>query len=159
MLGRKAQPSWFFVLVVVRHEGRFLLVHERKHGQQWYLPAGRVEPGETLVQAALRETKEESGLDVELTGVLRVEHTPSFGGSVRVRVHFLARPKPGASTEPRREPNEHSLEAKWISMAELKSFELRGEEVREVFEFVEYGGPVAPISLLNEEGAPWPLPR
>ena len=45
-------PTWFFALVVVRQGDRFLLVHEAKHGQDWYLPAGRVEPGESLTDAA-----------------------------------------------------------------------------------------------------------
>lgn len=155
MSERIAQPAWFFALVVVQHEGRFLLVHERKHGQRWYLPAGRVEPGESLVEGALRETKEESGLDVELTGVLRLEHSPSLDDGVRVRVHFLARPKPGFSAVPRRVPNEHSLEAAWVSTTELDRYELRGDEVRRVFEYVERGGAVAPLTLLTEEGAPW----
>lgn len=38
-------PIWFFVLSVVRRADRFLLVHEYKHGQLWYFPAGRVEFG------------------------------------------------------------------------------------------------------------------
>lgn len=41
---------------------RSLLVHEARHGGGWYLPAGRVEMGETLVDAAVRETLEESGV-------------------------------------------------------------------------------------------------
>ena len=55
-MSRLPIPTWFFVLVVVRRGEQFLLVHERKHGQLWYLPAGRVEPGETFVEAAVRET-------------------------------------------------------------------------------------------------------
>ncbi|MEQ8273168.1 MAG: hypothetical protein RMA76_11295 [Deltaproteobacteria bacterium] len=38
--GRKAIPSWFFSVVVVRLGHRFLLVHEKKHGQQWYPISG-----------------------------------------------------------------------------------------------------------------------
>ena len=158
MSRRQGQPSWFFALVVVRHEGRFLLVHEKKFGQTWYVPGGRVDPGESLLEAAVRETKEESGLEVELTGILRIEHTSAPSG-VRVRATFLARPKPGASIEPRTEPNEHTLGARWILMSELKDFPLRGEEVRSMFEYVEYGGQVAPLSMLTLEDAPWPVPR
>jgi phosphatase NudJ len=36
---RVAIPTWFFAVVVVRFGPRFLFVHERKHGQGWYLPA------------------------------------------------------------------------------------------------------------------------
>src|SRR5207244_8580287 len=84
-------PTWFFALVVVRKGDRFLLVHERKHGQLWYLPAGRVEPGETLADGALRETLEETGVRVRLEGILRVEHSPSPNGA-RCRVFFTASP-------------------------------------------------------------------
>jgi phosphatase NudJ len=63
-------PTWFFALVVVRQGDRFLLVHEAKHGQGWCVPAGRVEPGESLFDAAVRETLEETGVPVVLDGVL-----------------------------------------------------------------------------------------
>src|SRR6185312_2351788 len=88
---RSAIPTWFFAVVVVRKADRFLLVHERKHGQLWYLPAGRVEPGESFFDAAVRETLEETGVAVRLDGVIRVEHTPSPGG-MRVRVVFTGGP-------------------------------------------------------------------
>ena len=56
IMAREPIPTWYFVLVAVRRDDRFLLVHERQHGQMWYLPAGRVEEGEELLQAAHRET-------------------------------------------------------------------------------------------------------
>ncbi|MGW4503830.1 NUDIX hydrolase [Streptomyces sp. NPDC004436] len=51
---------------VVAHEGRVLLVRRRvpEGGLSWQFPAGKVEPGETSEEAAVRETKEEAGLDV-----------------------------------------------------------------------------------------------
>jgi hypothetical protein len=55
-MARDPIPTWFFAVVVVRHGNRFLLVQERKHNQLWYLPAGRAEFGESLADAALRET-------------------------------------------------------------------------------------------------------
>jgi phosphatase NudJ len=42
-MSREPIPTWYFALVVVVSGDRFLRVHERKHGQLWYLPAGRVE--------------------------------------------------------------------------------------------------------------------
>jgi phosphatase NudJ len=52
-------PTWFSAVAVVRRpaDGRFLLVHERRHRQPWYPPAGRVEPGESCAEAAVRETR------------------------------------------------------------------------------------------------------
>src|SRR5579883_3011243 len=91
---REPVPTYAFALVVVRLGHRFLLVHERKHGQRWYLPAGRVEPGEDLAAAAVRETLEESGVPVVLEGILRIEYAPAPPpGATRLRVFFVARPR------------------------------------------------------------------
>lgn len=146
-------PTWFFVLVVVRREDRFLLVHERKHGQGWYLPAGRVEPGEGFIGAARRETFEESGIPVAIEGIIRVEHTPSPDGTSRLRVIFIARPVD--DTPPKSQPDEESLGAAWVSLEEMKTLNLRGEEVYQACEYVANGGTIYPLDLLATEGAPF----
>lgn len=65
-------PMVSFSLVVVRNqEGKFLSVLECGN-QGWWLPGGRVEPGERLIDAAIRECKEESGIDVKVLGILRI---------------------------------------------------------------------------------------
>ncbi len=152
-MSRQPIPTWFFALTVVRLGRRFLLVHERKHGQLWYLPAGRVEPGETLVDGALRETLEETSVPVVLEGVLRVEHSPMAGGDARCRVFFLARPVD--DTAPLAAPNEHSLEARWVTIEEIAALPLRGDEVLAVCRYVLAGGAVHPMNVLTAEGAPW----
>src|SRR5438105_1099902 len=56
--------------VVVRDDqGRYLLVQETNPNFYglWSLPAGHADPGETTQQAAVRETREETGYEVELT--------------------------------------------------------------------------------------------
>lgn len=146
-------PTYVFALVVVRSQDRFLLVHERKHGQPWYLPAGRVEPGESIASAALRETLEESGIPVELDGVLRIEHSPHPDGTARLRVFFLAHPVD--DRPPKQRPDNESLGAAWVSLHELAGYPLRGDEVRAAIEYVLRGGTVYPLSLLCREGAGW----
>ena len=150
-MSRTPTPTSSFALVVVRRDdGRFLVVHEAKHGQLWYLPAGRVEPGERFVDAAVRETKEESGVDVELTGLLRIEHTP--GPVARLRLIFLARPRDQRQV-PKAVADSESLEARYVSLEELAALPLRGDEVRVWFERVAAGAVVAPLSVLTAEGA------
>lgn len=154
---RAAIPTWFFAVVVVRKGDRFLLVHERKHGQLWYLPAGRVEPGESFFDAAVRETLEETGVPVRLNGLLRVEHLPTPGGSMRVRIIFTAAPVD--DRPPRTTPDEESLGAAWVSMDELKQYPLRGSDVLELLRYVAGGGEVHPLSAIAFESDPLLDPR
>src|SRR5262249_13821048 len=148
-MARTPIPTWYFALVVVRRGDRFLVVHERKHGQLWYLPAGRVEPGETLAAAALRETLEETGGPGELEGVLRIEAAPHPDGTARMRVIFVAHP--ADDTPPKSVPDEESLGAAWVTLAELDRLPMRGPDVRRLFELVQGGQSVLPLSMLASE--------
>ena len=151
-MARRATPTWFFAVVIARDSrGRFLLVHERKHGGGWYFPAGRVEPGETLAQAAVRETREEAGIDVELTGIYRIEHSVISSGA-RMRVLYGARP--ADDTPPKSQPDEDTLGAAWVDLAELDRLPLRGAEVRYVLQEIAQGAPLYPMTLITPEGAP-----
>ncbi|WP_369357473.1 NUDIX hydrolase [Streptomyces sp. cg2] len=57
---------------IIVHEGRVLMVRRRiSEGKlSWQFPAGEVEPGETREDAAVRETKEETGLNVSAVKLL-----------------------------------------------------------------------------------------
>src|SRR5690606_21330959 len=79
-MAREPQPTWLFAVVAWQLGHRCRVGQGRKHGQQWYLRAGRIEPGESFVEEALRETVEESGIPVAIDGVIRVEHTPGQDG-------------------------------------------------------------------------------
>jgi 8-oxo-dGTP pyrophosphatase MutT (NUDIX family) len=71
----------YTVAIFVVHRGRILLVHHRKLGK-WLPLGGHIELGEDPEQAALRETREESGLEVELLG----ERPPTDGDGTRALV-------------------------------------------------------------------------
>jgi ADP-ribose pyrophosphatase YjhB (NUDIX family) len=149
-MARDPTPTFGFSLAVVRRGRRALLVHERKHGQEWYLPAGRKEPLETFTDAALRETQEEAGIDIVLEGVLGIEHRPLPGGS-RVRVIFLARE--AGDTPPKSIADEHSLKAGFFTLEEMFALPLRGDDVLYWVKRALEGGVVAPLSLLDEGSA------
>jgi 8-oxo-dGTP pyrophosphatase MutT (NUDIX family) len=149
---REPIPTYFFVFAVVRLGHRFLLVHERKHGSKWYLPAGRVEPGEDLFAAAKREALEESGVPIELEGLLRFEHTP-LEDAARLLVIFVARP--ADDTPPKQLADEESLEARWFTPEEIARLPLRGEEVLSIVEHVAKGALIVPLSFLTKEGGPF----
>ena len=149
-MARPPTPTWFFVLVVVRLGRRFLLVQEAKHGQSWCFAGGGLEAGERLVETAHRETLEESGVQVELEGVLRIEHDPAPAGHARVRVFFLARPSD--DTPPKDTPDEHSLRAGWFTIDEMDAVPLRSPEVAAMCAHVLRGGQVLPLELLGTQG-------
>ncbi|HEY1187907.1 MAG TPA: NUDIX hydrolase [Gemmata sp.] len=151
-MARAPIPTWCFALAVVRKGDQFLIVQESKYGQPWYLPAGRVEEGESFADAAVRETREEAGIPVRITGIVRVEHSPSRAGA-RMRVVFLA--EPTDDTPPKTEPDDESLGAKWVTRAELPQYDLRGGEVAQLFDYVATGGTIYSPGVIQNEGAPY----
>jgi phosphatase NudJ len=74
------------VAAVVEREGRYLLVEEESDdGVRYNQPAGHLDPGESLIEAVVRETLEESGrhfVPVNLLGVYQVAATTLEGAQV-----------------------------------------------------------------------------
>lgn len=143
---RQAVAAYFIVLVVVEHEGRYLLIHEQKHGQGWYLPAGRVEPGETLLAGAVRETQEEAGVHVRPTALIALDQTLwGSGDDVATRFRFALLADPVGSTVPKSFADEHSLEARWFTRAEIGALPLRGDDALTFIDLVHERAPLLPI--------------
>lgn len=81
------------VFVAVRNNlGQLLLVRRRDSGA-WELPGGRVDVGETAVEAAVRETAEESGLRVRITGLIGLftdpRHVVESAAGEEIRQQFV----------------------------------------------------------------------
>lgn len=86
-------------------DGEVLLVREANH-DAWSEPSGKHEADERFVQTARRETREETGVEVAVTDVLRArittardESDPDRPAVVRVMVYFTAEPV-GGTAEP-----------------------------------------------------------
>ncbi|MBX9668932.1 MAG: NUDIX hydrolase [Candidatus Obscuribacterales bacterium] len=63
---KKTIPTTRISVVVVNKEDKILLVRHKKGSQRyWVLPGGRLEYGETFEECAVREVKEETGLEVQ----------------------------------------------------------------------------------------------
>lgn len=129
-----------FSLVICRHpvSGRYLLCQEFAN-QGFWCPGGAVDPGERLGPAAIRETKEEAGIDIELKGILAIEYNPcgldrrQSSYFVRMRIIFYAEPTAeGLQQLPKSRPDFESAGACWCSYEEIQGghVKLRGNEPR-----------------------------
>ena len=84
------------VACVIEKDGKYLMVEERDKTSGELVfnqPAGHLDHGESITEAALRETLEETGWSVELTGVLGIAlHRAPNTGITYFRTTFLAKP-------------------------------------------------------------------
>jgi len=108
------------VATVVERNGSYLFVEERVRGALVVnQPAGHLEPDESLVQAAVRETLEETAWEVELTGLVAVYQwmNPADQGQV-LRFTFAAVPlrqRPGQALD------QGIVRALWLTPEELRA--------------------------------------
>ncbi|MGH8279713.1 MAG: NUDIX domain-containing protein [Gammaproteobacteria bacterium] len=79
--------------LIDRPERPIVLIERRNPPHGWALPGGFVDVGETLEHAAVREAKEETGLDVELQGLL------------------------GCYSDPKRDSRGHTVSAVYVARA------------------------------------------
>ncbi|WP_454253239.1 NUDIX hydrolase [Pseudomonas sp. Marseille-Q7302] len=112
------------VATVVEDAGRFLLVEEEKQGRLVLnQPAGHLEPGESLIEAARRETLEETAWQVEIQGVIGIGLYVAPGNGVTYyRTAFHARPLVHKS--------ERALDADITRAVWLTLDEIRAEQAR-----------------------------
>lgn len=135
------------VNIAVLHENKILLT-QREDFETWILPGGGVEEGESLAQAAVRETREEAGLDVELTRVVGI-YSRLGNVSPGYVILFAAKPIGG---EIKCQPGE-TIEVKWFAFDEIPS-PLSVGHARRIKDVIEGASGIA---VLQEIKSPtWP---
>lgn len=113
------------VNVVVANEAGEILLIRRTDNDNWSLPGGAIDLGESVSQAGIRETKEESGIDCEITGLVGIysdpKHVLHYTSNDEVRQEFsivlTGRPVGGQPT-----PSDESSEVRWIAPDDLPSY-------------------------------------
>ena len=122
--------------VVIKQNNKYLLVQENRPGTKvhelWNFPAGKVDEGETIEEAAVREAKEESGYEVELIKKLDIfqahsQTPPKHVYEARIIGGELAWPK------------DEILNASWLTLEEIKNMKdrLRSEYIMEAITMME----------------------
>jgi len=113
-------------VVVTNSDGEVLLIR-RSDNQNWAVPGGAIDLGESMVQAAIRETKEETGVDCSITGLVGIYTDPKHvilytsNGEVRQEFSILltARVTGGVPT-----PSDESSEVRWVVPGDLGEYSM-----------------------------------
>lgn len=125
---------------IIEKGGKIVLIYRKNFPQGWAFPGGHLDAGETLKEAAIREAKEETGIDVEIvnassaTGEIGIYDDPKRDPRKRmIGAVFAARPKAGslkASTD--------AKEARWFSPEEALKLELCFDHKRILEDYVKW---------------------
>ncbi|MGH8793647.1 MAG: NUDIX domain-containing protein [Stackebrandtia sp.] len=112
---------------VFAQDDRFqVLLIQRSDNALWALPGGVLDFGETIAEAAVRETKEETGIDVKVVGIVGIYTDPRHlveysDGEVRQQFSlcFRAVPLGGKPTT-----SDESTNVRWVDPSELPSLDI-----------------------------------
>ncbi|MBO5348279.1 MAG: NUDIX hydrolase [Clostridia bacterium] len=101
---------------IIENQGKILMVQEGKEKcyGKWSIPAGHLETNETIMEGALREIKEETGCDVELTGIATVANKV-LEDNVVVFIIFVAK----LLNETIKIDSKEILNVKWFEINEI----------------------------------------
>ncbi|MFC9973212.1 NUDIX domain-containing protein [Spirillospora sp. NPDC127200] len=113
-------------VVVTDDEGKILLIR-RTDNDNWAVPGGAIDLGESVSEAAVRETREESGIVCEITGVVGIysdpKHVIHYTSNDEVRQEFsillTARPVGGRPT-----PSDESCEVHWVAPEDIEPLQM-----------------------------------
>ena len=124
--------------VVCLKDDQVLLVKRAKPPitWQWSIPGGGQELGETTRDAALRELKEETGVDAELIGLIDVIDTVREDGEGRIQFHYTLVDFAAIWTSGEPLADDDVSDAQWVRLSDLEDKGLWSETIRVIREAV-----------------------
>jgi 8-oxo-dGTP pyrophosphatase MutT (NUDIX family) len=125
-------------ILAVDSGGRLLLQQRRDTGQ-WAIPMGKQEIGETPTECAIRETAEETGVTVEVTGLLGIYSDPAHvvayaDGEIRQEYEVIMTGRPVAG-EPA--ANDEASDVAWIAPADLDAYDIHPTQLRQIRDWLD----------------------
>jgi ADP-ribose pyrophosphatase YjhB (NUDIX family) len=127
----------------------YLLVHELRDNKKVYnQPAGHLDEGESIIDAAKRETREETGWDVSITSLIGIYRFIAPNGTTYLRHAFSATP---IKHHPTQSLDEGIIEAVWLSYEDIieKEHAMRSSMVRQAIDDFQQGD-CYPLEILKE---------
>src|SRR5580658_8022146 len=115
--------------VIWNGQGDVLLIRRAKEPRkgQWSLPGGKLEFGETLIEGVLREVREETGLEVEILGLVDVAETIRDAEAGAANDHFVLIDYSARVISGNAEAASDAAEARWFTLDELDTLPLWSE--------------------------------
>ena len=113
-------------VIVVNDQGEILMIRRTDNGN-WAVPGGGMDLGESITETAIRETREETGITCEITGLVGIYTNPrhvilyTSDGEVRQEfsIVFTARPISGEL-----QPSSESSEPHWVPPAVVQDLQM-----------------------------------
>jgi len=125
----RAYPDRPFVGVgVVIFKGNQILLAERNrrpHGKMWSIPGGAQELGETVEEGAIREIMEETGLEIDLKGLVDVVNVISNDEAGDVQFHYTLVDFYADWVSGEAVADDDVSAVKWVGLEEIQHIELR----------------------------------
>lgn len=125
-------------VLVTDEDGAVLLIRRTDTGR-WTIPTGGLKKGETISQCAVRECQEETGLRVEITGLVGVFSTPdhviAYGnGEVRQPVNICLRARVTGGTAA---PTEEASDIRWAPAGQITGYDIHPAIMRRIRHGIE----------------------
>lgn len=106
------------VATIIEHRERYLMVEEFSSNRVVFnQPAGHLDPDESLIEAAVRETLEETGWKVEITGLTGIYLFRGENGVTYQRTCFIGVP---IAEQPGQTLDHGIIQAHWLTLAEIE---------------------------------------
>jgi 8-oxo-dGTP pyrophosphatase MutT (NUDIX family) len=129
--------------VYVTDDAGAILLLRRTDTGRWTIPTGGLKKGETISQCAVRECQEETGLTVEVTGLVGVFSTPdhmiAYGdGEVRQPVNVCLRAR---VTGGHAAPTDEAIEIRWVPSDQISAYDIHPAILRRIRHGIESAAP------------------